>query len=344
MKKEQIILNEERNVTLTAYLQDVGGEFTFVTKRPAILVLPGGAYQYCSTREADPIAFPYLKAGFQVFILNYSVREHALWPNPLLDYEQAMELIQSNANLFGIAADKIAVIGFSAGGHLAAAAATLSKIRPNAALLGYALVGEDIKICNPSAPDTIAAIDQNTCPCFLFATRTDGVVPVINSIDFMAALSKYDIAFESHIYAYGPHGFSTADSSIHHPDTPICKRVPNWVNDSIAWLKEVFGDFGANGFTAPAFQPHVTDDFAPYLSTNCTFQKIMNTKEAKSMIEPYLNMKLEALGLAPNDILPALSNSQLQLGNCLVFMNIADAEIREINKKLQSIPNPTALK
>ena len=71
MRVEQIVLNEKRNVTLTVYLQEVGGEFRNVVKRPAMLVLPGGGYQMCSDREADPVAMPYLKAGYQVFILRY---------------------------------------------------------------------------------------------------------------------------------------------------------------------------------------------------------------------------------------------------------------------------------
>ena len=96
MRVEQIVLNEKRNVTLTVYLQEVGGEFRNVVKRPAMLVLPGGGYQMCSDREADPVAMPYLKAGYQVFILRYSVRADAVWPNPLEDYEQAMELIRSS--------------------------------------------------------------------------------------------------------------------------------------------------------------------------------------------------------------------------------------------------------
>ena len=56
MEKEVIVLNEARKVTLTAYLQDVEGEFGNIPKRPGILVLPGGGYQMCSDREADPVA------------------------------------------------------------------------------------------------------------------------------------------------------------------------------------------------------------------------------------------------------------------------------------------------
>ena len=119
MEKEVIVLNEARKVTLTAYLQDVEGEFGNIPKRPGILVLPGGGYQMCSDREADPVAFPYLKAGYQVFVLRYSVKKDALWPQPLEDYDAAMDLIRSRAQEWKLYPDKIAVIGFSAGGHLA---------------------------------------------------------------------------------------------------------------------------------------------------------------------------------------------------------------------------------
>ena len=97
MKTEVIVLNEERNVTLTAYLLQVGGEFANIPKRPAILILPGGGYQMCSDREADPVAMPYLKAGYHVFIMRYSVKADAVWPNPFDEYDQAMELIRSKS-------------------------------------------------------------------------------------------------------------------------------------------------------------------------------------------------------------------------------------------------------
>ena len=77
MRTEVITLNAERNVSLTAYLQSAGGEFGNVAKRPAILILPGGGYQFCSNREADPVAMPFLAAGYHAFILRYSVREYA---------------------------------------------------------------------------------------------------------------------------------------------------------------------------------------------------------------------------------------------------------------------------
>ena len=98
MNTEVLTLNEERNVTLTTYIQDCGEGFGCVAKRPAVLILPGGAYQMCSDREADPVAFAYAKAGYHAFVLRYSVMDDCTWPNPLNDYEQAMTLIRSHAD------------------------------------------------------------------------------------------------------------------------------------------------------------------------------------------------------------------------------------------------------
>lgn len=240
MKALEIVLNEERNVTLTAYIQAVGGEFSNIEKRPAVLVLPGGGYEFCSDREADPVALSYSKAGFQTFVLRYSVNVNKKWPNPLNDYEQAMEYIKSKAQEWAVDVNKIAVIGFSAGGHLAGCAATVAKNKPAAAILGYAVLSASTTKLYNDEVDVIKSVDKNTCPCFLFSSRTDETVPVSNSLKMMAALEENGVPFEAHIYSFGPHGFSVADKTVNAHDIPMCSRVPNWVPDSVAWLNEMF--------------------------------------------------------------------------------------------------------
>lgn len=290
MKTEIIVLNKERNVTLTAYLQGVGGEFRYISRRPAILILPGGGYQYCSEREADPAAMAYLKAGYQVFILRYSIGKDAVWPNPLNDYEQAMGMIRSKAEEWHLYKDKVAVLGFSAGGHLAGSAAAMSKNRPDAAILGYAVTKKEIiAYCEPTAPDVVSAVDTHTCPCFVFATRDDQLVPVMNSIEMIRALAENGVSFESHIYAYGPHGFTTADSSVQYKDTMICNRVPHWVEDSIEWLKDIFGEFGMNQMTDPACGKHVTGDYDAFLSDKCTLGYLRTYDRAAPVMRPFLD-------------------------------------------------------
>lgn len=338
MRVETVLLNEKRNVTLTAYIQDVGGAFAYVPKRPAVLILPGGAYRYCSDREADPVAAAYLKAGYQAFILRYSVCEDAVWPNPLSDYEQAMELMRRRADEWMLYADKIAVIGFSAGGHLAAAAATMSQNRPNAAILGYAVTGEAVKGCNPSAPDTNLAVDSNTCPCFLFSSRTDNVVPVINSIKFMEGLAAADVAFESHIYAYGPHGFSTCDTSVQSKDTELCTRIPNWVSDSIGWLRDVLGEFGDGCMTEPVCQAHVSDDHKEFLSVDCTMGCILKNPEGAKLVLPMLRQAEGKTGISMEGDMGSFIE-KMRLRDVLGYGEAPQEVVDAMNTRLNKITN-----
>ena len=349
MLTETITLSDVRNVTLTAYIQPVGGKFAYVTRRPAMLILPGGAYQYCSKREMDPVAFGFLQAGFQVFILQYSVGEGASWPAPLNDYDLAMETIRRNADKWSLFPDKVGVIGFSAGGHLAAAAATMSRNRPNAAVLGYAVAGSDVKMCLPSAPDTVPYVDSKTCPCFVFATRTDPVVPIRNSLRFMRALAEADISFESHIYSYGPHGFSTADSSVQNPSEPLCPRAFGWQRDCIAWLREVLGDFGEEGYTAPIVGHYATADREKTLSLDCTVGHVMTNPIAQKKLLPLLrtakakellNPLQDNMGVTPDAAgVEKLKDCKMVLRGVMEFMGCPKPLCALLDLKLRRIPN-----
>lgn len=334
MKTENIVINQDRNVVLTAYLQSVGGEFTNILKRPTILILPGGGYGMCSDREADPVAFHYLRAGYQVFILRYSVGEAAVWPNPLMDYEAAMEMIRSKENEWELYPDKIAVIGFSAGGHLAACAATMADNRPNAAILGYAVIDKDtVSAYLPSAPDAAEAVDGNTCPCFLFASRTDTTVSVRNSVKMMMALTEHDISYESHIYAYGPHGFSSCDSSLISETTDICNRIPHWVNDSMEWLKDVLGDFGNQEMKPPKCSVRVNGNHEPYYNFDCTIKYLMQNKEVSVILMPVFKPMLEYMN---TEKIPE-AFSGLMLKELMSGMHISQEVLRDIETALLKV-------
>lgn len=346
----KIVLNEQRNVTLTAFLQDVGGEFRHITKRPAVLVLPGGGYSMCSEREADPVALSYLQAGYQAFVLRYSVQEHAVWPNPLNDYEQAMELICSKTDEWNIYPDKIAVIGFSAGGHLAAAAATIAKNKPCAVVLGYpAVEGDTIQHYQPTAPDMVSAIDYNTSPCFVFATRTDNIVPISNTLNFTRALAENGISFESHIYAYGPHGFSVDNSSVVTSDTRICDRVPNWVSDSIGWLKDMLGDFAEGAMTEPKCGKRINDNSAEYLSVDCTIGCLMSNAQARAILQPMMAAAQEKVAQRYGDRAPKVEDASqvadnamamnMTLRAALSYGKMPDQVVDQLNAALNRIPN-----
>ncbi len=353
MKTEVITLNEERNASLTAYILDTGSAVRNVEKRPAVMVIPGGGYQHCSQAEAQSTAFAFMEAGYHAFILRYSVAEHAAWPNPLEDYEQAMQIIRSHAGEWNLMPDRIAVIGFSAGGHLAACAATMAKERPNAAILGYAVTKKELaNVCLAGTPDVISAVDSHTCPCFVFATRTDCVVPIENSIELLQALAKNGVSFESHIYAYGPHGFAVGNSSVQPPDT-ICSRVPNWVQDSIAWLKDMFGDFTADGFSEPRCKAHVTGDYDDVLSIDATLGYVRNHPGAHPALDPFFDWVeancediAQQVGQAVGRLTQEggveafyLSMDNRTVKELLHHTDLTDEEVRRIDKALHKIQN-----
>ena len=139
---------------LTGYLRDETTEMPSYNTRPAVLILPGGGYRYCSPREADPVAVQFLQAGYHVFTLIYSTDHAPLLWQPLTEAASAILYLRRNAADLRIAADKITIVGFSAGAHLAASTALLwdaapvqqalgitgTEARPNAVVLGYPVI------------------------------------------------------------------------------------------------------------------------------------------------------------------------------------------------------------
>ena len=344
MIKKEIVLNEKRNVSLTGYILDTSGEFTYVPRRPAILVLPGGGYQFCSEREADPVALAYLQEGYHAFVLHYSVRENAVWPNPLEDYEQAIALIREKADEWNIYVDKIAVIGFSAGGHLASCAATMSRNRPNAAILGYAVTENEAGGCNTTAPDAVAAVDSDTCPCFVFASRNDRVVTVDNSIRFIYALAQNNVSFESHIYAYAPHGFSVCKSDVQNPTSDVCSRVPNWVRDSVAWLKDMFGDFCLNGLSEPKCKAHDNGDNELFLSVDCSVGHLLEHPQAAQIVKEFIGQVKTDFDPSSDSVDTVISPMvrKWMLRDLITFSKAGDETIDRLEQQLSKIPNFSA--
>lgn len=339
MNVENLTLNKTRNVTLTAYLQQVDGEFGF-KKRPAIIVIPGGGYSICSDREADAVAFAYSKAGYQTFILRYTVENYGKWPDPLNDYEQAYETIARHAEEWGIDESRIAVVGFSAGGHLASCAATVAEHKPAAAILVYpAILKEICDLCQPGMPYTNEKVDDNTCPCFIAAARDDHTVDIKNSLMFELALAEHGIPFESHIYSFGGHGFSTGENWIN--TNSISARVSNWVEDSIGWLKEQLGELTRNGFTEPNIAVRKNGDNAPILSITCSLSHILKQEEhVKEVLQPmYERMKMiaEERGYPLEALLTVLGNNSIR--EIMEMVQMTDSDILKIEQKLHKIPN-----
>ncbi|MBQ6707775.1 MAG: alpha/beta hydrolase [Clostridia bacterium] len=242
MITEHIKLFPDRKTTLTTYIHEASNEMKHCTVKPAMLVIPGGGYRFCSERESEVVAMKYYTRGYNAFVLRYSIGEDSAFPRPLEDAEKAMETIVSRAEEFMIDPEKIAVAGFSAGGHLAATLGTMGKIKPKAMILAYPCVIEEmLQVLSPQQPSVDDKVDSTTPQTFLVAASNDDLVPVINSIRFAEVLDENKIPFEMHIYSIGGHGFSVAEySTCGAPQRRAAIEVcQTWVDLSLKWLDRV---------------------------------------------------------------------------------------------------------
>ncbi len=268
---EKLQLGDGHRATLECYLPS-NYEFSKDRKRPAMVICPGGGYAHLSDREAEPIALQYAAADMAAFILRYSVKPDAGFPRCVLEALCAIKTIRENASDWSIDPDKIAICGFSAGGHLAASAGAfwhtpLAKeslgnnelLKPNAAILCYPVISSGpwahsdsiVNLLGENAAkelvdllDTVSIEKQITTaypPTFLWHTATDQIVPVQNTLLMGDALSAANIPFELHIYPMGPHGLALCDERTAKPIHPqfIVPLLGRWVSDSIRFLKEI---------------------------------------------------------------------------------------------------------
>lgn len=267
-EKYPFLDNNGATPAVTAYIQQELQEEHLRFERPAMIVCPGGAYAFCSLREAEPIAIQFLKLGFNVFVINYSVAPHK-FPQAICEVAATVDLIHNNAKQWHIDKNKIAICGFSAGGHLAASYCTLRKCNEvkalidakpvHAAVLCYPVITADPAFCHAGSimnvsgkkeitPDIIEkfSLDRHvskelTPPTFIWHTFADAGVPVKNSIVYAEALTKADIPFELHVFPSGAHGMSTCDrQTLANYNDDVCKYNAAWLTLADKWLKQQF--------------------------------------------------------------------------------------------------------
>jgi len=277
MEKIQLHQNEiydgATTVVLELMIHQASPELT-KGKRPAMIVFPGGGYGFTSDREAEPIASAYFAEGYNCFILRYITGEKAKIANPLYDAAAAIAHVRLNAEKYCVNPDKVAVVGFSAGGHLAGFIATQwhrkeikeklgidNKLcKPNAAILGYPVITQNVPSHVQSFDNLLGTkrddalnqmgnldenVDKNTCPCFIWHTAKDSVVPVANSLAFARALTDKGIDCELHIFPMGDHGLSRANAET-APDwgtkAYTIPYVARWIRWSVLWLEQTLFD------------------------------------------------------------------------------------------------------
>lgn len=239
----------KKNAYLLAYrhenLEKLGCAGEYHKKRPAMLVIPGGGYSFVSPREADPVAFEYFRAGFDCFILHYSCLEDI---RESLPEEEAAEALALIASLEGIDGDRIAAVGFSAGGHLAASIAAHKdryKVSLKALVLSYPVItmgpftheGSMLNITGGNEDSKrYFSIEKEVTPDFpptyVWTTADDASVPVDNSLLLYSALLDSGVYSELHIYPHGSHGLSLATRETGF----VNEHVSSWLEESLRFL------------------------------------------------------------------------------------------------------------
>ena len=260
---------------LETYFLDYSDRLKNSASRPVILICPGGGYSYTTDREAEPLALAFAARGYHAAVLRYPCAP-TRYPAALMSLGQAVLWLREHAEAFHMDAGRLCVSGYSAGGHLAASlgvfwhrdfltgmlGCTAEDIRPQALLLGYPVItdgdgaekGDFYSLRNLLGRDATAEevafqclenhVTSQTPPTFLWSTDTDELVPIVNTIDFSAALCRAGVSQEVHIYSVGEHGLGLANAVIE--DTLPGKARVNadcegWIDLAERWLRRQFG-------------------------------------------------------------------------------------------------------
>lgn len=227
----------------------------------AVVVLPGGAYAHLAANlEGRQVADWFTARGFHAFILQYRLSSNGyLLPIPLLDARRAVQTVRTRAADYHIDPNRIVIVGFSAGGHLAALASTqfvegkadaddpIERVssRPNFTVLGYPWIGaissdtSHLSYCKlfnvmdrceelrkAWSPDLF--VTKDTPPTFWFHTFNDQTVPIEQGLRYYEALVKAGVPAEAHIFANGPHGVGLGKSDA---------ALDQWPNVLEFWLR-----------------------------------------------------------------------------------------------------------
>lgn len=225
----------------------------------SVVILPGGGYAHlASEHEGRQVADFFNRLGITAFVLKYRLGPRYHHPAMLDDAQRAIRYVRANAAQFDVRPDRIGIMGFSAGGHLATTAAThfdtgrprtddpVDRVsaRPDFLIAGYPVVSLIERWTHEGSRDHLLGLDPSqeqlaelsnerhvteaTPPTFLFHTDADTAVPAENSVMFYLALRRAGVPAELHIYEQGPHGVGLA------PDDPV---LASWSDRLADWLK-----------------------------------------------------------------------------------------------------------
>ena len=270
-----------RGATITAYIVDNTPELKLAPRR-AVIVCPGGGYRFLSDREAEPIVMQFLAKNMNVFLLRYTVGQQktetsagAVGYAPLIEAGLAIKFVRDHAEEYGTDPSKVFILGFSAGGHVAASAGTLWNIpevrdaigvsagecpeginRPDGTIICYPVITGGDKahkgsVKNFSGHNDLTDedierfslelhVDDTTAPAFIWHTASDTTVPVENSLMYATALSAHKIPFELHIFPAGKHGLSLCNEFTYSQNPAmVVPHAECWIDLAVKWAKEL---------------------------------------------------------------------------------------------------------
>ncbi len=258
-------INPEKTAFVKAYLPDCIAGLSYCENRPSVVIFPGGGYEHCSEREGEPIALQYLAAGYAAFVVTYTC--NARFPAALMDAAYTFYKIRARAEEFHIDPAKIAVLGCSAGGHIAGCLATMwndsmvvksigcepEELRPDAAVLCYpvisgvtaphegsfkVLLGDEASRSDLSRLSLENRVTPKTPPIFLWHTANDSSVSAHNSLVMAKACISNKIPVELHLFDEGPHGLSCCDKASGVNESYYLPNVRRWIPLSIEFLNK----------------------------------------------------------------------------------------------------------
>ena len=257
--RHEVITLPGTGVELETYLTD-NRAVEPERRRPLALIFPGGAYAWRSDREAEPVALRLLALGIQAAVVRYSVAP-AHYPKALEEAAEAVAYARNHAEEWLCDPHRIAVMGFSAGGHAAAHIGLKwhqmpqgKNCRPDAMILSYPVITsgeyahrESIENLLGDAYENLKEeaslekhVREDTPPTFLWHTREDGCVPVENSLLLAEALCRQGVDFELHVWQRGGHGLSLSSDQVYPAGAgDIRPECQEWIDMAARWLREI---------------------------------------------------------------------------------------------------------